>query len=34
MALREGFVNALCYRNYSIVGGAVNLAVFDGRVEI
>jgi len=33
-ALREALVNALCHRDYAIVGGAVNVAIFDDRVEI
>lgn len=34
LALREALVNALCHRDYSIVGGAVSVAVFDDRLEI
>lgn len=34
LALREALVNALCHRDYSIVGGAVNVAIFDDRLEI
>lgn len=34
LALREALVNALCHRDYSISGGAVNVAVFDDRLEI
>src|SRR5581483_10046361 len=34
LALREALVNALCHRDYSIPGGAVNLAIFDDRLEI
>jgi len=33
-ALREALVNAFCHRDYAICGGAVNVAVFDDRVEI
>lgn len=33
-ALREALVNAFCHRDYSSAGGAVNLAVFDDRLEI
>ncbi len=34
LALREALVNALCHRDYSIPGGAVNVAIFDDRLEI
>jgi len=34
LALREALVNAICHRDYSIVGGAVHVAIFDDRVEI
>lgn len=34
LALREALVNALIHRDYSIVGGAVNVAVYDDRLEI
>lgn len=34
LALREALVNALCHRDYSIPGGAVNVAIFDNRLEI
>jgi ATP-dependent DNA helicase RecG len=34
LALREALVNALCHRDYSIFGGAVNIAIFDDRLEI
>lgn len=33
-ALREALVNALCHRDYSIVGGAIYVAIFDDRLEI
>ncbi|MBU0718145.1 MAG: putative DNA binding domain-containing protein [Planctomycetes bacterium] len=33
-ALREALVNALCHRNYALVGGAVSVAVYDDRLEI
>jgi ATP-dependent DNA helicase RecG len=33
-ALREALVNAFCHRDYSIVGGAVSLAIYDDRLEI
>lgn len=33
-ALREALANALCHRDYSIGGGAVNLAIYDDRLEI
>jgi len=33
-ALREALVNAFCHRDYTIVGGAVNLAIYDDRLEI
>lgn len=33
-ALREALVNAFCHRDYAIWGGAVNVAIFDDRVEI
>ena len=34
IALREALVNALIHRDYSIYGGAVNVAIYDDRVEI
>jgi ATP-dependent DNA helicase RecG len=34
LALREALVNALCHRDYTIPGGAVNVAIFDDRLEI
>jgi ATP-dependent DNA helicase RecG len=33
-ALREILVNALIHRDYTIIGGAVALAIFDDRVEV
>jgi ATP-dependent DNA helicase RecG len=33
-ALREALANALCHRDYIIVGGAVSLAIYDDRLEI
>jgi ATP-dependent DNA helicase RecG len=34
VALREAVANALCHRNYGVPGGAVNIAIFDDRLEI
>ena len=34
VALREALVNAFVHRDYSIVGGAVSVAVYDDRLEI
>ena len=34
LALREALVNALCHRDYTIPGGAMNVAIFDDRLEI
>jgi len=34
LALREALVNALCHRDYVIAGGAVNVAIFDDRLEV
>lgn len=34
LALREALVNAFVHRDYSIVGGAVSVAVFDDRLEV
>lgn len=34
LALREALVNAICHRDYSIVGGAISIGVFDDRLEI
>jgi ATP-dependent DNA helicase RecG len=33
-ALREALVNALCHRDYTIIGGSVSVAIFDDRLEI
>jgi len=33
-ALREALVNAFCHRDYTSIGGAVSLAIFDDRLEI
>ena len=33
-ALREALANAFCHRDYSIIGGAVSIAIFDDRLEI
>lgn len=33
-ALREAVINALCHRDYSILGGSVGIAIYDDRVEI
>jgi len=32
--LREGIINALVHRDYSVRGGAVNIAVYDDKVDI
>lgn len=34
VALREALVNAFCHRDYSQLGGSVNLAIYDDRLEI
>jgi ATP-dependent DNA helicase RecG len=34
LALREALVNAICHRDYSIVGGAISIGIFDDRLEI
>lgn len=33
-ALREALANAFCHRDYSIHGGAVDIAIYDDRLEI
>lgn len=33
-AFREALVNAICHRDYSIAGGAIDLAIYDDRLEI
>ena len=33
-ATREVVANALCHRDYTIPGGAVSMAMYDGRLEI
>ncbi len=33
-ALREALVNALCHRDYTVTGGAVDAAIYDDRLEI
>jgi len=34
LALREALVNALCHRDYTIPGGAVNVGIYDDCLEI
>jgi ATP-dependent DNA helicase RecG len=34
IALREALVNAFCHRDYSQVGGAVSIGIYDDRLEI
>ena len=34
VALREALVNAFCHREYSQIGGAVSLAIYDDRLEV
>jgi ATP-dependent DNA helicase RecG len=34
VALREALVNAICHRDYALVGGSVQVAVYDDRLEI
>ena len=34
LALREALVNAFCHRDYSLPGGAVNVAIYNDRTEI
>ena len=33
-ALREALANAICHRDYTIIGGSIWIAIFDDRVEI
>jgi ATP-dependent DNA helicase RecG len=33
-ALREALVNAVCHRDYSLLGGAISVAIYDDRLEI
>ena len=33
-ALREALANALCHRDYALVGGSVSVAIYDDRLEI
>jgi ATP-dependent DNA helicase RecG len=33
-ALREALANALCHRDYSVVGGSISIAIYDDRLEI
>jgi ATP-dependent DNA helicase RecG len=33
-ALREALVNAICHRDYAIFGGAIDIAIYDDRMEI
>ena len=33
-ALREALANALCHRDYGLVGGSVGVAIYDDRLEI
>ena len=33
-ATREAIANALCHRDYAIVGGSIGLAVYDDRLEV
>ncbi len=34
LATREAVANAICHRDYTIHGGAVEMAIYDGRLEI
>jgi len=34
LALREALVNAFCHRDYTIHGGAVDVAIYDDRLEV
>lgn len=33
-ALREALANAICHRDYAIFGGAIDVAIYDDRMEI
>lgn len=33
-ALREALANALCHRDYSVRGGAIDIAIYDDRLEL
>ena len=33
-ALREALINAICHRDYSVLGGAVSMAIYDDRLEV
>jgi len=34
LALREALVNAICHRDYTIIGGSINVAIYDNRLEV
>ncbi len=34
LATREALANALCHRDYSIVGGSIGIAIYDDRLEV
>ena len=34
IAIREALANALCHRDYNIIGGSISIAVYDDRLEI